>query len=305
MARPSTLAVAAAVATACAGLISVAAAARPVATQDPTQEETAALDLQRGDEAWARRADAPGPTVLRAIAHYEDALAAQPANLTARWKLVRALYFQGELVLAEEESRRAAFERGRDLAEVGLDRLAADLGRTRGQLEALEPEALAGHLAGDAELRREAAGVYFWGAVCWGLWGESVGKLQAARQGVGGRIRDYSERVVALDVDFAGAGGLRLLGRLHAVAPRIPFFTFWVDRDFAIESLRRAQRLAPEELHNRLYLAEALLDHRPEARAEALRWLEETAAQEPRPGHRIEDASVIARARARLAEERP
>ena len=58
-------------------------------------------------------------------------------------------------------------------------------------------------------------------------------------------------------------GPRRLLGRLHAVAPRVPLFTGWVSRTEGVEHLERAVAIAPEDLANRLYLAEARLELEP------------------------------------------
>lgn len=258
--------------------------------------------LTRGDAAYARRAEgargavaAAGP-IAGAVAAYRQAVAADPRALEPRWKLLRALYFQGEYATLEGD-RRSLFEGAKELAEESLDLLAARVGG-RDRLDAMEPAEVAKALAGEPA----AAPVYFWSAVDWGLFGENVGRLTAARQGVGGTIRDYAAAVVALDPAYESGGGHRLLGRLHAVAPKLPFVTAWVDRDLALEHLRAAWQIGPEEPYNGLYLAEAILEHEPSRRAEAVRILQELGRRRPRPTHQVEDASVLTKAAKLLTE---
>jgi hypothetical protein len=92
--------------------------------------------------------------------------------------------------------------------------------------------------------------------------------------------------VLALDERFEAAGGHRVLGRLHALAPRVPLVTGWVSRDQALEHLRRAVALAPEEPYNQLFLAEAILEHFPARKAEAEAILKRLVAA-PAPAERV------------------
>ena len=254
--------------------------------------------LARAEGAWARRADGhEGPRaraepVDEAIALYERALAVEPENLTAHWGLLRALYFRGEFVAGSPEERLAAHARGKDVAEAAF---------------ALIPEwpedrdgvATAAPLLAD---RPDGAEVVFWGALAWGAWGDSIDMLTAVRAGVGGKVRMLTELAVAVDPNYADAGGHRILGRLHAVAPKVPFFTGWVDRKLAVEQLRRAVEVAPDNPDNLLFLAEALLEHTDDAEREARRLLEEAVAVAPRPGAEVEHARTRMQIEERLAE---
>lgn len=284
------------------GLLVSGAAARAADRQD-----AAATELAEGDAAWARRADGapadrPGradpATAARPVAAYERAVEADPADLEARARLLRALYYQGEHAAAGVEARREVFDRGRRAAEAAVDRLAADLGG-RAKYDALSPRERAARL-GDVPA---AAAIHFWAGVHWGLWGDAFGRFAAARQGVAGKIRDHAETAMALDEDYERGGPHRVLGRLHALAPKIPFFTGWIDRDLAIRELERAVALGPEEPLNRLYLAEALLEHRPERRADALRALRALLERPPDPDRPVEEAAARRKAREILKEE--
>ena len=80
--------------------------------------------------------------IRRAIHSYDEALAARPDSLEARWKLLRALHFAGDFVLEDRGERRRIFDRGRQVSEQGLELLAEARDAT-GLLivtEVMEPE---------------------------------------------------------------------------------------------------------------------------------------------------------------------
>jgi tetratricopeptide (TPR) repeat protein len=259
--------------------------------------------LAEGDAAWSRRAQGeqggrpqPGP-IGEAVAAYGRALQADPANLDAAWKLLRALHFQGEYLARTPEEKQKIFARGRDVAEAALDRISRRAGG-RETLDALPPPAAARALAAIPQARA----IELWAAVHWGLWGDSVGRLAAARQGVGDRIRRSAEILLALDETYEDAAGHRVLGRLHTLAPKVPFVTGWVDRGKAVSELRRAVALAPDNFLNHLYLAEALLEHQPEKKNEARDILRRLLARHPAADRLVEDERAQADARALLAK---
>ena len=254
-----------------------------------------------GDAAWARRAEghqgdraAAGP-IGEAVTAYERAVKEQPARLEASWKLLRALFFQGEHMAQSNEEKQKIFGHGKQVAEVAIDRLAQKVGG-RAKLDAMSPAQAAKALAGVPE----ATPVILWAGVHWGLWGDAFGRIAAARQGVGDKVRRYAETGIALDENYDEAAGHRLLGRLHDLAPKIPFFTGWIDHDKAVTELRRAVALAPDNFLNHLYLAEAILDHQPAKSAEAQEILRKLIARSPRPAWLVEDEKALAEARARL-----
>jgi tetratricopeptide (TPR) repeat protein len=280
-------------------------AALPLFAQEPaTDPEEATLDpwIAAGDAAWALRAEGhEGSVALRerigeAVNDYQTALSLAPRELERRRRLLRALYFLGDYTGLDDQGRLTVFEQGRVLGEAGIQQLAERVGG-RDQLAKLEPREVAAALGDD----ENAVAIFFWSAVHWGLWGETRGKFAAARQGVGSKIRRYGEIVVALDETFQNATGHQVLGRLNSEAPRIPFFTSWVDRDVAAEHLERAILLAPQDLGNRLYLAECLLEHHHDRRAEAIALLEHVATAEPNAERLVEDLRVIEDARSLLS----
>ncbi len=244
--------------------LSVAVSAQPAATSTTDSASSSPpAPLERGDAAWARRGDgqsnglAAAAPIAEAVAAYEAALTAEPSNLEARARLLRALWFQGQYATADDAGKQKVFERGKTVGEQGLDQIAASAKKTRSAIDEGSAQAV-------AEAVRPipgAAPIFFWSAVHWGLWGDAFGKFAAARQGVAGKIRDRCLVVLALDENLERGGGHRVLGRLHAVAPHVPFFTGWIDRTTAIAELRKALALGPEDPLNRQYLGEALLEY--------------------------------------------
>jgi tetratricopeptide (TPR) repeat protein len=264
-------------------------------------------ELSRGDSAWSRRAEGeeaarplPGP-ILDAIRSYEAALAAHPESLEARWKLLRALHFAGDFVLKDHEERRRIFDRGRQVSEQGLEHLARQVGPGT-RLDDLEPDALKRRIESAGVASNDVARLYFWSAINWGAWSRVVGLLGAVRQGVATRLHRYTQITIALEPEYEEGGAFRLLGRLHAELPRVPFLSGWVDREQAIPLVERAYAIAPANPGNRLLLALTLLDLAPERRAEALDLLRQVEGLTPRPSMRIEDLFAGREAREKLAE---
>lgn len=268
----------------------------------PAHAADAAAAIARGDASWERRAEgaqggrAARAPIAAAVAAYEEAVKAAPANLEASWKLLRALWFEGEYVATSQDEKQRVFGRGKAVSENAWAVVGKRVGPKR--LEAERAADRAAALRGISE----APPLLLWSAADWGLWGDAFGKLAAARQGVGSKVRDWAETLIALDERFEGGAGHRVLGRLHSEAPKVPFFTGWVDHDKAIVELEKALAIAPEELSNRFYLADALLQYRPAAKTRAAALLREVAAAKPRATAPVEDAALSADAARRLAD---
>jgi tetratricopeptide (TPR) repeat protein len=265
----------------------------------------AAAAIAAGDAAYARRAEGhqgakaqPGP-INEAIADFERAVKEQPDRLEGAWKLLRALHFKGDFVAQTNDEKQKIFARGKEVSEAAIDRLAKRVGG-RAKLDAMTPAQAAKALADVPE----AKPVYLWAAVHWGLWGDVFGRLAAARQGVGSRVKTYCEILIALDEHYEDAGGHRVLGRLHTLAPKVPFFTGWVDRDKAVSELRKAVALGPANWDNDLFLAEALFEHFPAKSAEAREICRKLLSRQPVPDLLVEQESTLVKAKELLAKHR-
>jgi tetratricopeptide (TPR) repeat protein len=260
--------------------------------------------IAAGDAAWARRAEGHqgaralhGP-IDEAIAAYERAVKEQPDRLEGAWKLLRALHYKGDFTTDSNDAKQKIFARGKEVAEAGIDRLAKRTAGSRQKLDALRPAQAAKAVAAVPE----AKPLFLWAAVHWGLWGDVFGRLAAARQGVGDKVRSYSEILIALDERYEDAAGHRILGRLHTLAPKVPFVTGWVDRDKAVSELRRAVALGPDNFDNHVFLAEALFEYQPAKAAEARDILRRLIVRQPTPELAVEQEKSLVNARALLAK---
>jgi tetratricopeptide (TPR) repeat protein len=263
--------------------------------------------IARGDRAWQERASGAGEDgrarmapIARAIASYEAALAADPESTAARWKLVRALWFAADYADAAPETERRHLDRATRESDLALDALAGRLGLS-GTLDSFEPALLAARIPA-AELE-DVAGAFFWSAVAWGAWSQRHGRVEAVRAGVAARLYSAAGAVVALDPAFEEGGAHRMLARIHAEVPRIPFVSGFVDPERAVPAAERALEIGPRHLGNRYLLALTILDVAPERRDEALSLLREIALTEPRPDQLVEDRATRNAAQSRLAHE--
>jgi tetratricopeptide (TPR) repeat protein len=264
---------------------------------DPVPAEGSIADA---DAHYARRAAghagarAASLEISDAVEGYERA-AVDARNAEARWKLARALYFLGTYTALDEAGRMMAFARARRFGEEAIAIVGRRKGNTR--IRAISPEAAAAVCAGDPD----AAPSYFWSAVSWGQWALASGRFEAARHGAADRIRDDCSTLIRLDPKFEEGGGYRILGRLHDQAPRIPLLTGWVSRAEAIRNLRLSVEVAPANLVNRHFLAEALHKGDRAQKEEAVRIEQQIVRDAPSEAHLVEELALQNQARYNLA----
>lgn len=228
-------------------------------------------DRARGFAATGRIDPEPAHCAAAAWSAAAD-LAPERVDLACR--AIEALWFAAHFATTERSERQALLERAVTLADLAVER---------------QPR------SGEAR---------FWATVAWGEWGMEHGNLAALARGVPERLREHAELAAELAPDLRGGGGLRLLGRMHATMPRIPFVTRWVDRERGRVLLREAFARGPHEPRNALFLAEALLDAGGASRAEALELLGELTRRAPSADRVVEESEVLAEARRRLDRER-
>lgn len=259
-----------------------------------------AVALAEARGLYERRAEgAEGPVasrvpIDRAIAAYRRALTLSPDSIEANVGLLRALFFLGGFTNADEDAQRSAFGQAKDLAVTAVDRLEERLGSPKGAARIVALRRVPG-----------SAALYLWASVSWGQWALSTSKLAAARQGAAGKIRDLAETSIALDPGLEEGSAYVILGRLHDQSPRIPFLTFWISRQAALRNLGTALARSPINTLAQYFLADAILHHAPERRAEAERLLATCARATPRAEFLVEDAHYAEFARRRLAGLRP
>ena len=148
----------------------------------------------------------------------------------AAWKLLRCIYFKGLFITHDPDYRKAIYRKGIESGEKYL---------------AVFPD---------------SAPLHSWLGVLWGYWGEVNGKMTSAKKGVPGKVREYAEKTIALDSLYLDGAGYRMLGRANFKIPKIPLLLGWPSKEKALICLERANAIGPDNLFNRLYLAEALLE---------------------------------------------
>jgi tetratricopeptide (TPR) repeat protein len=113
----------------------------------------------------------------------------------------------------------------------------------------------------------ESVAVNCWFGIVLGYLGELDSKLNSLRNSIPGRVKKHAEKVIALDEKYLDAGGYRMYGRLNYIVPNVPLVMSWPSKEKAVEYLEKACTIAPDNLFNELYLAEALLDRKQRERA--------------------------------------
>jgi len=185
---------------------------------------------QTADARYADRLNLA--SALKAAQIWSAAVAANPKDFDAGWKLARADYWLGGH--AQESTRRSFFENG------------VEAGRRAIALEPSRPE---GH---------------FWSAANMGALAESFG----VRAGLKYRkpIREELEFVLRTNPGFAQGSADRALGRWYFKVPG----RFGGDHKLAEDHLRASLTYNPHSTASHYFLAELLLDHqrKNEARAE-------------------------------------
>ena len=284
----------------------VAAFAASLAAGPSARAETpaAAESLADADRLWAERSldskggEASAPRAAALVAACRKAAELDPGSLEPRWRLMRALYFQGEHATSEAAEKKVIFEDGKKVGEASLEIVRQSVAKRTGRKTADDTPV---QLAPAARGIPGIVPTFLWAAVDWGKWALVFGKTEAARKGAAGKIRDYAAAVVMLDPSFESGAGYRVLGRLHHQTPAIPFFTMWASRDEALKYLRLSVTAGPTHFYNRLYLAEALWDYEKDKRSEARRMLEELVAAAPSSDYLVEDRRAQEDARALLS----
>lgn len=171
--------------------------------------------------------------VDQAIALYDQALdsAETPEQKhEAAWKILRAYYFKGTYTEADKDRRQDIYQDGIKISERML------------------------------ELFPQSVELHCWTGILWGYLGEVQGILASARKGLAGKVRYFAERTIELNDTYLDAGGYRMLGTAHLKVPKIPLFLGWPSKDKAVVNLEKANQIAPGNLYNKIYLAEAYLE---------------------------------------------
>jgi len=259
--------------------------------------------VAEGDQHWAARAEghqsgrAKATHIDAAIAAYQRAVAQNPNDLEARWKLLRALRFKGAYVASTSDEKKQVYTTAKKAGEdtlALLDRLLAAKG-LRSVTKATEKD-----VADAAKSIAGADEVFFWDSVNWGEWALVYGKMAAVREGAAGRIRREATIAMLMDPKLEGGGPPRVLGRLHDQTPRVPFITGWASSREALRFLNESLKIDPSNKITRVFLAEAMVSDNSDTKPQAIQSLRELLTTPNDPAYEVEQAAAQDDARALL-----
>ena len=253
-----------------------------------------------GDAEWAKRAEghegghAKAAHADAAIAAYQKAVAQNPNDLEARWKLLRTIRFKGAYVAQSNEDKKKIYADAKkegDAAMAVVNKLLTERGI---QNAAKAPEK---DVAAKAATIPGANEIYLWDSVNWGEWAIAYGKMAAVREGAADRIRREATIATLIDPKLEGGAPPRVLGRLHDQTPRVPFITGWASQKEALKYLNQSLQIDPANKITRVFLAEAMEgDDKPKA----VQMLKEILNTPNDPNYEVEQASAVDDARALL-----
>lgn len=266
-----------------------------------TAAASAFAQVSEGDAQFAARAEghqgatAKPARVDAAIAAYERAIAQNPNDLEARWKLLRAIRFRGAYVAANPTEEKREYGRGKEAGEKAIAVINRMLAAKGVKEKATEKE-----VAAAIKSMPGAADVFFWDAVNWGEWALVYGKLAAVREGAADRIRREAAIAYLADPSIDGGGPARVLGRLHDQTPHVPFLTGWASSHEAVRFLRESLKLAPTNKLTKFFLAEAMVNENSKTAPQAIALLRDVINAPGDESLAVENAAAQDESRALL-----
>jgi len=263
----------------------------------------ASAQIAEGDQHWAARAEghqsgrAKPAQIDAAIAAYQKAVAQNPNDLEARWKLLRSLRFKGAYVATSTDEKKQIYSSAKKAGEETQAIIERQLSAKgiRSVTKASEKE-----VADAAKSIPGAGEVFLWDAVNWGEWALAYGKMAAARQGAADRIRRGATIAMLIDPKLEGGAPSRVLGRLHDQTPRIPFITGWASNREAQRFLKESMKIDPTNKITRVFLAEAMVSGNSDTKPPAIQMLKELLTTPNDPNYEVEQAAAQDDARALL-----
>lgn len=256
-----------------------------------------------GDRHYAARASgahgahaAAGP-IDAAIAAYQHAISANPNDVEAHGRLLRAYRFKGAYVASTNDDKKKIYAIAKTAGHTALGIVGKMLAAHGVKADAPEK-----NVAVAARAIPGAAEVYLWDAVNWGEWALAYGKMAAARQGAADTIRREATIAYLIDPALEAGAPARVLGRLHEQTPRIPFLTGWASSKEAVRFLEESLKRDPTNKVTLVFLAEALVANDSASKKRAIEVLRSVVNTPVHPEYVVEDAAAIDDARALLTK---
>jgi tetratricopeptide (TPR) repeat protein len=264
---------------------------------------SALAQIADGDQHWAQRAEgqvaghAKAGHADAAIAAYQRAIAANPNDLEARWKLLRSIRFKGQYVVASNDDRKKVYD---DAKKAGEDALAVVDRALHAKGITSITKTAEKQVADAARTIPGASEVFLWDSINWGEWALAYGKMAAAREGAADRIKREATIAELADPRLEGGSPSRVLGRLHDQTPHIPFITGWASSKEAVRYLNESFKIDPANKITRVFLAEAMVNNNSDTKPQAVQMLRETVTAPNDPNYEVEQAAATEDAKALL-----
>ena len=135
----------------------------------------------------------------------------------------------------------------------------------------------------------------------WGQRGDyTPNVLEAAKEGVGDKIKFYSEALYGMDKSFEDYAACTILGRLHFKAPYIVFIMTWPDKSKSRAYLEEVHKGVPDDPQASHFLADTYWDLG--LKDEAVKLLKEAINAQPRKTDWYYDTAAIGKAKVRAEE---
>lgn len=264
---------------------------------------TAFAQVADGDQHFAARAEghngghARADHINAAIAAYQRAVQANPHDLDARWKLLRAYRFKGAYVASSNDEKKAVYSDAKKAGEGTMAVLDQHL-RAKGVTSV--SKATEKQVADAARTIPGAGEVFLWDAINWGEWALAYGKMAAVREGAADRIKREATIARLIDPRMEGGSPSRVLGRLHNQTPHVPFITGWASDKEAVKFLKESYTIDPTNKITGVFYAEAMVDNDSDTKPAAIKMLEQIVAAPNNPEFEVEQAAATEDARALL-----
>lgn len=120
-----------------------------------------------------------------------------------------------------------------------------------------------------------------------GQWGDSMGVLRAAKEGVVDMVKEQMEALIRLDPEFRNGIGERALAVLNLRVPKIPFILSWPDKKKALRMTNDVITRYPNDIGNNYYHAEALAENGEDEQAKF--FLYKALSMSPDPENLLEE----------------
>lgn len=171
---------------------------------------------------------AKAETIDKAISTLEKVYASGYKEEETALYLIRSYNYKGRFVCTKTSDKKLIFEKGKNLGEKLINKYP------------------------------NSAPLLFEYICVLGLWANEVGALKAGWDGVIGKMRTNTQRLIELDPNYSGCAGERILGYMYIKAPYIPLVLTWPDNETGLEYLTKVAKCSPYEFGTLYYYAEAL-----------------------------------------------